>query len=81
MAYVITNHERVITEQFETEEDLNNFILSAQEGVPEENSGSNQYVRIDDEEMNSRFNNSDEIGKPFFYFIYTTEQFENLSGV
>jgi len=81
MGYVITNHERVITERFDTQEDLNLFLLSAQQEEPAENSGSNQYVRIDDEEMNTRFNNSDEIGKSFFYFIYTTEQFENLSGV
>lgn len=78
MGYVITNYQGEITQQFETEEDLNHFILSLPVEVPEEGIGSNQYVWADDEEMIPRFNDSNEIGKPFFNLIYTTEQFENL---
>lgn len=80
MGYVITNYKGEIAHQFTTLEDLNHFILTALDEIPEGGSGSNQYVWGDDEEMRGYFNNSDEIGKPFFNFIYTTEQFENLSN-
>lgn len=79
MGYVITNDKGDITEQFNTVEELNHFILNALDDIPTGSLGLNQYVWPDDEALNTYFNNSNEIGKPSFNFIYTTEQFENLS--
>lgn len=79
MGYVITSNTGNITGQFNTMEELNRFILNVLDEAPTGSAGLNQFVWPDDEALNTYFNNSNEIGKPSFNFIYTTEQFENLS--
>lgn len=79
MGYVITNSVGDMIEQFNTVEELNDFLLNAVDEIPTGSLDANQYVWPDDEALNTYFNNSNEIGKPSFNFIYTTEQFENLS--
>lgn len=79
MGYVITNSVGDMIEQFNTVEELNDFLLNAVDEIPTGNLDANHYAWGDDEDMKNYFNNSNEVGKPYFNFIYTTEQFENLS--
>lgn len=78
MGYIITNCNGEITEQFNTIEELNNFTLTTVTEASASGLIVNQYVWLDDETLNTYFDNSNEIGKSYFRFIYTTEQFQNL---
>lgn len=79
MGYVVTSNTGNITGQFNTMEELNRFILNVLDEAPTGSAGLNQFVWLDDEALNTYFKNSNAIGKSDFSFIYTTEQFENLS--
>lgn len=78
MGYIINNCNGEITEQFDTIEELNNFTLTTVNEASASGLIVNQYVWPDDETLNTYFDNSNEIGKSYFRFIYTTEQFQNL---
>lgn len=80
MGYVITDSSGNVTERFNTGEELNIFIQNMLDEIPTGSLGLNQYVQSDDELMNAYFNDSNEVGKTNFNFIYTAAQFENLSN-
>lgn len=80
MGYVITDSSGNVTERFNTGEELNIFIQNVLDEIPTGSLGLNQYVQSDDELMNAYFNDSNEVGKTNFNFIYTAAQFENLSN-
>jgi hypothetical protein len=80
MGYVIADSSGNAIERFNNGEELNTFIQNVLDEVPTGSSGLAQFVWPDNEALITDFNDSDEIGKTSFNFIYTTEEFENLSN-
>lgn len=80
MGYIITNTRGAITEQFETIEELDSFTLTAVSEASASGLQTNQYIWAAAESIDTYFSGSNEIiDEANFRFIYTTEQFENLS--
>jgi hypothetical protein len=80
MGYIITNTRGAITEQFDTIEELNNFTSTTVNEASASGLQTNQYIWAEAESVDAYFSGSNEIiDEACFRFIYTTEQFENLS--
>lgn len=80
MGYIITNTRGVITEQFETIEELDNFTLTTITEASASGLQTNQYIWANAAQIDDYLSGSNEIiDETYFRFIYTTEQFENLS--
>jgi hypothetical protein len=80
MGYIITNTRGAITEQFDTIEELNNFTSTTVNEASASGLQTNQYIWAEAESVDTYFSGSNEIiDETCFRFIYTTEQFENLS--
>jgi hypothetical protein len=81
MGYIITTTRGVITEQFDTIDELNNFTLNTVSEASASGLQTNQYIWAAAESIDTYFSGSNEIiDETYFRFIYTTEQFENLSA-
>lgn len=80
MGYIITNTRGAITEQFETIEELDNFTLNTVNEASASGLQSKQFIWASDGTLDTYLSGSNEIiDEVNFRFIYTTEQFENLS--
>jgi hypothetical protein len=80
MGYIITNTRGTITEQFDTIEELDNFTLTTVNEASASGLQTNQYIWAEAVSVDTYFSGSNEImDERYFRFIYTTEQFENLS--
>jgi hypothetical protein len=80
MGYIITNTRGVITNQFDTIEELDSFTLAATNGASTSGIQTHQYIWGNSAQIDAYLSGSNEIiDETYFRFIYTTEEFENLS--
>jgi hypothetical protein len=80
MGYIITNTRGVITDQFDTIEELDSFTLAATNEASASGIQTHQYIWANAAQIDAYLSGSNEIvDETYFRFIYTTEQFENLS--